>query len=169
MLDATAAYARGAVELAVGDARAAVVALRRAAQNWQQLEAPYEAARARALVGAACRALGDDDAAAFELEAARGVFAGLHATPELARVEALIGPDPPEETGGLTPRELQVLRLVATGKSNREIAAGPRRERAHGRPARPEHLRQARCLVAHRRERVRVRPSPGVTRPRGQK
>ena len=80
------------------------------------------AARARALVGAACRALGDDDAAAFELEAARGVFAGLHATPDLARVGALIQPDPPEETGGLTPRELQVLRLVAAGKSNREIA-----------------------------------------------
>ncbi len=122
MLDATAAYARGAVELAVGDARAAGVALRRAARNWQQLGAPYEAARARALIGAACRALGDDEAAAFELEAARGVFAGLHAAPELARVEALIGPDSPEETGGLTPRELQVLRLVATGKSNREIA-----------------------------------------------
>ena len=89
MLGAMAASARGAVELAAGDAGAALVAARRAARAWQQLEAPYEAARARALVGLACRALGDDDTAAFELEAARGVFAGLGAAPDLARVEAL--------------------------------------------------------------------------------
>ena len=77
--------------LAEGDARAALVALRRAGQAWRELEAPYEAARARVLVGLACAALGDDDAAALELEAAREVFARLGAAPDLARVDSLTG------------------------------------------------------------------------------
>jgi DNA-binding CsgD family transcriptional regulator len=123
MLGAMAAYAWGAVGLAGDDVGAALISLRRAARVWQELETPYEAARARALVGLACRALGDDEAAAFELEAARGVFAALGAAPDLARVETLLRPEAPAAGAhGLTPRELQVLRLVATGKSNREIA-----------------------------------------------
>ncbi len=123
MLQAMAALATGAVELAAGEAGASLAFLRRAARLWQQLEAPYEVARARALVGLACRALGDDDTAAFELEAARGVFAGLGAAPDLARVESLMRPEPAPEAHGLTARELEVLRLVAGGKSNRQIAA----------------------------------------------
>ena len=71
----------------------------------------------------ACRALGDDDAAAFELEAARGVFAGLGAAPDLTRVESLIHVAGAGDAHGLTARELEVLRLVAAGKSNRAIAA----------------------------------------------
>ena len=113
----------GAVALAAGDARRALVALRRSARAWQQLEAPYEAARARALVGLACRALGDDDTAAFELEAARGVFARLGAGPDLARVEALLRPAP-RDAHGLTARELEVLRLVAARR--RPTARSPR-------------------------------------------
>jgi hypothetical protein len=84
-----AAQALGAVELAEGDVRAAGVALRRAGQVWRQLEAPYEAARARVPGGLACRALGDEDSAALELEAARAAFAEQGAAPDLARLDLL--------------------------------------------------------------------------------
>jgi len=123
MLGAIAAHARGAVDLADGDAQAALVALRHAWQAWEELEVPYEAARVRALLGLACRALGDDDTAALELEVARGVFARLGAATDLARVDSLTRHAASGDTRGLTPRELQVLRLVAAGKSNREIAS----------------------------------------------
>jgi ATP/maltotriose-dependent transcriptional regulator MalT len=123
MLGAIAAHARGAVDLADGDAGGALVASRQAWRGWQRLEAPYEAARARVVVGLACRALGDDEAAVLELEAARGVFAELGAAPDLAGVDALAGGAPTIDAHGLTPRELEVLRLVAAGTSNREIAS----------------------------------------------
>jgi DNA-binding NarL/FixJ family response regulator len=123
VLGAMSAQARGALVLAEGDARAALVVLRHALAVWQELEAPYEAAHVRVLVGLACRALGDEDTAALELEAARGVFAGLGATPDLARVHSLAGRATPGDAHGLTARELEVLRLVAAAKSNREIAS----------------------------------------------
>ncbi len=124
MLGAMVAHAEGAVGLAEGDARAALIALRRAWQVWQELEVPYEVARVRVLLGLACRALGDDDTAALELEAARGVFAQLGAAPELARVDSLARRAQSIDAHGLTPRELQVLRLVAAGETNKAIAAG---------------------------------------------
>ncbi len=123
MLQAMLAHARGAVELAEGDARAGLVTLRRAWQLWQELGAPYEAARARVLVGLACRALGDGEAAALELQAARDVFEELGAAPDRAWVDSLAQPAAPDRTHGLTARELEVLRLIAAGKSNREIAS----------------------------------------------
>jgi DNA-binding NarL/FixJ family response regulator len=90
---------------------------------WQQLDAPYEAARARVVVALACRALGDEDAARMELDAARQVFERLSAGPDLARVEALTGATRSRAGHGLTAREVEVLRLVATGRTNRAIAA----------------------------------------------
>ena len=123
MLGAMFAHAEGAVDLAGGDARTALLALRRAWQAWQELEVPYEAARVRVLVGLACRALGDDDTAELELEAARGVFEQLEAVPDLARVDAVAGRAASVDAHGLTPRELQVLRLVAAGQTNKAIAA----------------------------------------------
>jgi DNA-binding NarL/FixJ family response regulator len=96
--------------------------LRRAGRAWQQLDAPHEAARARALVGVACRSLGDEDTAALELEAAHGVLTDLGATPAIAWVDALVGRAPADDHG-LTERELEVLRLVAMGRTNREIAS----------------------------------------------
>ena len=122
MLDAIVAQCRGAVDLADGEAEAALVALRRAWHSWQDLEAPYDAARTRVLLAQACRTLGDEDAAARELDAARETFAGLGATRDVALVDSLRRP-PARETHGLTGRELEVLRLVAAGMSNREIAA----------------------------------------------
>ena len=122
-LDAMSAHAEGAVDVAEGDARAALLALRRAWQMWQELEAPYEAARVRVLLGLACRALGDDDTAVLELEAARGVFERLGAAPDLAYLDSLASGAAPRGVHGLTARELQVLRLVAAGETNKAIAA----------------------------------------------
>jgi ATP/maltotriose-dependent transcriptional regulator MalT len=97
--------------------------LRGAWTAWQALDVPYEGARVRVLLGLACRQLGDQDGAEMELDAARWVFQQLGAVPELARVEALSGKAPARATGGLTAREVEVLRLVAAGKTNRTIAA----------------------------------------------
>jgi DNA-binding CsgD family transcriptional regulator len=122
MLAAMVSQAKGAVDLADGDAAAALVGLRRASRLWQEMEAPYEAARARLLVGLACRALDDHDAASLELEAARGAFTELGAGPDLAQVAAHADGASREDTHGLTPRELEVLRLVAAGETNKVIA-----------------------------------------------
>jgi DNA-binding NarL/FixJ family response regulator len=119
---ATAALARGAVLLADGDSAAALRELRAASREWQELAAPYEVARARELIGIACRALGDDDVAQLELEAARAAFAGLGAAIDRNRVEAQLAPSVGGRYG-LTAREIEVLGLVAAGKRNREIAA----------------------------------------------
>jgi DNA-binding NarL/FixJ family response regulator len=120
-LRAAADHARGAVLLERGDAGAAVAALRAAWRAWRALEAPYEAARSRLLIGLACRALGDEDAAAMELDAARAVLARLGAAPDLERLERLARPD--AGTAGLTGRELEVLRLLAAGKTNAAIGS----------------------------------------------
>jgi DNA-binding CsgD family transcriptional regulator len=121
-LGALAAHARGAVELAEGDPGAALNSLRRAAELWHGLEAPYEVARVRELVGLACRALGDEDTAALELASSRAAYMELGASPDLARIGPLER-RAPGEAEGLTERELEVLRLVAAGETNKAIAA----------------------------------------------
>lgn len=123
MLGAMAAQAQGAVELAEGNATAALGSLRRARKAWQEIEAPYAAARVRELAAQACRAFGDDEGAELELDAAAATYEQLGAAPDLARINALATSAPPDRPHGLTPRELQVLRLVATGKTNKAVAA----------------------------------------------
>ena len=122
LLRARSAQAEGGVRLAEGAARAARAALRAAWMVWQEIEAPYEAARVRVLMGLACRELGDEDAADLELDAARRVFQRLGATPDVTRVDELLTRAAPEAPGGLTRRELQVIGLVAAGRTNRAIA-----------------------------------------------
>jgi DNA-binding CsgD family transcriptional regulator len=122
LLRGIAASAQGAVLLVEGDTRAALDALRTACRTFEELEVPYETARARMLVGLAYRTLGDEDGAKMELAVARQVFERLGAAPDLARLDALSG-KPERAADGLTAREVQVLALVAKGKSNREIAA----------------------------------------------
>jgi len=123
LLRAAADHAIGSVLLAEGDATGALPALRRAYATWRELEMPFDAARARVQVALACRALGDDDAAALELDAARATFERLGARPDLARVAELAAQPFRRRPGTLTARECEVLRLVATGRTNREIAA----------------------------------------------
>jgi DNA-binding CsgD family transcriptional regulator len=115
-------HARGAIQLADGDARGALEPLHRAFTACHQIGAPYLAARLRVLIGLACDALGDADGAGIEFEAARAVFRELGAAPDLDRVDALTKSERPDHPHALTARELQVLRLVATGMINKTIA-----------------------------------------------
>jgi ATP/maltotriose-dependent transcriptional regulator MalT len=122
VLTAMAAQALGAVELAENNAGAALIALREACQAWQDVDAPYEVAQVRTMLGRACRELGDEDSASWELAAARDMFDRLGAGSEVTRLSALIEAKPRESACGLTTRELQVLCLVAEGRSNKVIA-----------------------------------------------
>lgn len=121
-LEAVAAEGRGAVLLDSADPGRALEVLRRAWQTWRALDAPYETAQVRLRMARAHRELGDDDAADMELDAATQVFQRLKAAPALVQVNALSRRPESATPGGLTPREVEVLRLVATGATNRDIA-----------------------------------------------
>jgi DNA-binding CsgD family transcriptional regulator/tetratricopeptide (TPR) repeat protein len=118
-LRAIVAQADGAIASAEGHAHDALDRLRCAFDLWERLEAPYEAARVRVLIARACRALGDDESAGLEIAAARSVFERLGARPALVRLAA---PEAPASRSPLTARELRVLRLVSTGRTNKQIA-----------------------------------------------
>ena len=127
MLSAMAQHAKGAVTLAEGDARGAIDPLRHAQDAWQRVGAPYLSARIRLLVARAFQALGDDDGARLELDAAKKIFVQLGAAPDVAAIEAMAAAAHAEArtapgAHGLSARELEVLRLVASGKTNKAIA-----------------------------------------------
>ncbi|HEX6758874.1 MAG TPA: LuxR C-terminal-related transcriptional regulator [Propionibacteriaceae bacterium] len=121
-LRAVAASAAGAVLFAEGDARSALPKLRAAGSAWRGLDAPYEVARVQVLIGLACSALDDPETSAMELESARKVFEQLGAKPDIERLNVLPKQTYGRAPGGLTEREVEVLRLVASGKTNRAIA-----------------------------------------------
>jgi DNA-binding NarL/FixJ family response regulator len=149
LLHALAEQSQAAVLFHDGDPGAALVTLRRAWSRWLSLDAPFEAARCRALLARVCAALGDEESARLEREAARAVFSELGAAPALAELELAEleqpgleqpAPAPPDartapapttgngahhaaDAGPLTARETEVVRLVSAGLSNRNIAA----------------------------------------------
>lgn len=119
-LHAAGMFATATLAQVLGEIERALSCARRAAEEWAQLEAPYEEARCRVLIGRELGILGDEESAAAELTAAWETFAELGARPAEHEVAALLGGK--KAAGGLSPREVEVLRLVATGKSNAEIA-----------------------------------------------
>lgn len=121
LLRAISAQAAGAVRLAEGEATAALVPLRDAWTVWQELQALYEAERVRVLIGRACQKLGDRDTARAHFDAARAVFERLGAVTDLGALAARDEGATP--VAALSRREVDVLGLVASGKTNREIAA----------------------------------------------
>lgn len=116
MLDAVSDRATGSVLLAEGDPRAALSPLRRASDRFRECESPYDVARTAVLIGRARRELGDEEGARLVIDEARATFRRLGARPDLARLGS-------ERPAQLTARELQVLRLVAAGHTNRSIGS----------------------------------------------
>jgi ATP/maltotriose-dependent transcriptional regulator MalT len=114
--------ARGIVLIASGDSGSALPLLRRSWATWRRIDAPYEAALTRVQLGRAAHALGDEEGAQLEFDAARSVLTDLGASPDLDRLERLASSATPAPTGGLSPREREVLGLIARGMSNRGIA-----------------------------------------------
>lgn len=122
LLIAAAEHTQGQTSFDEGDLKEALGHLLKACDIWDGLDVPYEAARTRTLIGCVRRELGDEDTAGIEFEVARATFEGLGAEPDLESLQRTIGSGASGGRRGLTGREVEVLGLVATGRSNREIA-----------------------------------------------
>lgn len=116
---AAGAHAHAEVALARSDGPAALTAARRAVQLWGELDARYDIARAWVVLGRALTVVGDDASAEAEWRAARALFADAGASTAHGSM-VVIGD---EVAGGLSPREVEVVRLVAVGHTNSQIAA----------------------------------------------
>lgn len=121
-LRAIANRAQGRFLLSKGEPSNALAKLQKAKKQFSNIEAAYESALSRIFIGLACRDLGDIDTSNLELEAAKWTLNRLGAAPDVARILSLLGTTD-KGSHGLTQRELQVLRILSTGKTNREIAA----------------------------------------------
>lgn len=122
LLTAIATRAEGIVLHAEGDLQSALVKLRNAWNLWEKIKSPYEAARTRFFIGMACQEAGDHDTAKLEYEAAKWTFKQLRAKPDIVRVDSIMNKKMKGKNSGLTKRELEVLQLIADGKSNKAIA-----------------------------------------------
>jgi len=120
---AWAAHAEGRVALAENRITQAAGHLKRAKAIWQDLSIPYEVARIRVDLARSLRAGGDIESANLELEEARAVFEGLGAVPDVRLVDDLLHGSRSEWPNGLTDREVEVLRMLTSGATNRSIAA----------------------------------------------
>ena len=160
-LDAAAMTARGALALAEGDGPTALVNLRGACRIWHELRLPYESARARVLYGIALRTAGVHEDAELELRSAISAFERLGAAPEAAAAAALLGGD--EHPRGLTAAGGGGVASRRVGQDQPRHRRRARDQRAHGRAASAEHLRQARRLIALGRDRLRVRARSRLT------
>jgi len=119
---AMCAHCLGAVHLVKGNVQPALEQLQKAMKYWNTLNLPYESACTRELRGLLYRELNDQDNATSELAAAKWIFEQLRAMPDLERVNRLLNKPRDYQSHGLTLRELQVLRLVASGKTNKSVA-----------------------------------------------
>lgn len=119
-LRAAGHHALALTALSSGHAGEAAESAQRSLELWAQLSAPYDTARSRVVLGRAMRLAGDEHSAQGELQTALSEFDALGAGPDRRHVAALLAAD--EHPGRLTAREVEVLRLVATGMSNSEIA-----------------------------------------------
>ena len=122
LLSAASAHATGAVLLADGDVAGAATALHRASGIWRNLQTPYEEAHTCLLMATVCERRGDQDGRRLELDTARRLFKALNAETCLARIAEQSGRASRQLVGSLSDREMQVLRLLAAGKTNHDIA-----------------------------------------------
>ena len=133
-LTAFACFARGTVAACAGDHRQAQTAFEDAADQFARCGAPFELGRARLGLGRALAALDRPDVAAEEFRTALGVLRNLGAVREAESAELLLREAAavpagvaPAAISQLTDKELEVLRLVAQGLTDKEIAARLRR------------------------------------------
>jgi DNA-binding CsgD family transcriptional regulator len=116
-------FCQGIVCLSQNSAQVALKHLQSALKIWNSLHLPYESARTRVLKGLVYRKLNDIDSANVHFAAARWTFEQLKAKPDLERINQILIKTKHHDTKGLTLRELQVLRRLASGKTNKKIAA----------------------------------------------
>ena len=121
-VEAASAEAIGDLRFAEGNLEGALPSYGRAAELWRDLQAPYQLSRLRLKIGRTCAALGDSEGAGREIEAARDVFGKLGAEPDRKTADEQLRSLRQGVEGFLTPRQVEVLQLVAEGLTNREIA-----------------------------------------------
>jgi DNA-binding CsgD family transcriptional regulator len=122
LLQAASAHADGAVRLAADDIAGASASLRKACEGWRDLSMPYEEAQTRLLLAAVCERRGDAEGRRLEIDAATRLFKELGAEGCLMQLAQRSAAARPRAAGSLSERELQVLRLLAAGRTNREVA-----------------------------------------------